>query len=396
MESDACIVGGGPAGIILGFLFARAGVRVVVLEKHESFLRDFRGDTVHPSTLDLMDQLGLGAQMRALPHRKVCTLRFRFADRTCQIADFSRLRVAHPYIMFVPQWDFLELVAREAAKLPCFTLLRSHEAIDVIRGEGRTLGVIAKSGAGSVEIRARLTVAADGRQSTVRERLGLPVREFGAPMDVLWFRLPREGREGQGVEIRVGPGRLILGIDRGDYWQHALVIRKGGYDQIVAAGLPAFRRSIAELAPELAARTEQLTQWDDIKVLSVQLNRAERWHLPGALLIGDAAHAMSPIGGVGINLAIQDAVAAARLLAAPLLADTLSEADLARVQERRNWPAAATQSAQRVIQQQMIDRFLSTDRPVRAPLPMRMIDAMPFLQRLAARAVGVGVRPETL
>ena len=395
MDVDVCVVGGGPAGLVLGLLLARAGVEVTVLEKHESFLRDFRGDTVHPSTLDVLDELGLGEAAQKLPHRKVSGLRATFADGTFQVADFRRLRIAHPYLMFVPQWDFLELVAEQAAKHPGFTLLRSHEAVDLLRdGTGRVAGVRAAGPDGSVEVRARLTVGTDGRHSTVRERLGWPVREYGAPMDVLWFRLPRRPDDPEGLDFRVSAGRLMIGIDRGDYWQLAYVIPKGGYDAVRAAGLPAFRDSVAALAPLLADRVGEVTDWDAVKTLTVQLNRLRRWHGPGVLLIGDAAHAMSPVGGVGINLAVQDAVATARLLAPALKDGTLRDADLDRVRRRRRYPTAGTQFGQRVIQRAVIGRLLATDRPVNAPLPLRVLNRYPALQALPARAVGIGLRPE--
>src|SRR5436305_5596041 len=367
MDVDVCVVGGGPAGLVLGLLLSRAGVEVTVLEKHESFLRDFRGDTVHPSTLDVLDELGLGEAAQKLPHRKVSGLRATFADGTFQVADFRRLRIAHPYLMFVPQWDFLELVAEQAAKHPGFTLLRSHEVVDLLRdGTGRVAGVRAAGPDGSVEVRARLTVGTDGRHSTVRERLGWPVREYGAPMDVLWFRLPRRPDDPEGLDFRVSAGRLMIGIDRGDYWQLAYVIPKGGYDAVRAAGLPAFRDSVAALAPLLADRVGEVTDWDAVKTLTVQLNRLRRWHGPGVLLIGDAAHAMSPVGGVGINLAVQDAVATARLLAGPLLAGRLGEADLARVRRRRLYPTAGTQLIQRAVQRGRSGRVLGADEPVNA------------------------------
>ena len=399
IETDVVVAGGGPAGLVLALLLARQGRRVVVLEKHEDFLRDFRGDTVHPSTLDVLDELGLSDRLERLPHRKVRRLRMAFPDRTVGVADLGRLRVRHPYIAFLPQWDFLELLAGVAAGYPGFTLLRSHEVVDLLRSDGTAggavRGVVATGPAGErVEVRAPLTVAADGRHSTVRARLGLRPKEYGAPMDVLWLRVARRPDEAEGLEMRIGEGRLMIGIDRGDYWQVGYVVPKGGYDRVRAAGLPALRSSIADLAPSLADRVDEIRDWDDVKVLTVRIDRLRRWHAPGALLIGDAAHAMSPVFGVGINLAIQDAVAAARILAGPLAAGRVTERDLARIRRRRLLPTAGTQLMQRVAQRGVIGRVLAQRGPVRAPVPLRLFERFPRLQVLPARLIGVGLRPE--
>jgi 2-polyprenyl-6-methoxyphenol hydroxylase-like FAD-dependent oxidoreductase len=385
-----CIAGGGPAGLMLGLLLARQGIQTVVLEKHADFLRDFRGDTVHPSTLDVLDEIGLGDKVPALGGREVAKLRMTFSDGTYPVADFSRLPGRHPYLLFLPQWDFLDLLAAEACAHPNFTLLRSTSVESVLRdADGTVTGV--RTGKGD-EISARLTVACDGRFSTVREALGLVPREFGAPMDVLWFRLPRHETDGEGLDFTIGHGGLMICIDRGSYYQCAFVIAKGGYDTVVAQGLPALRSRIAQLAPFLADRVDLVSDWEDVKLLTVKLNRLERWYGPGYLLIGDAAHAMSPIGGVGINLAIQDAVATARLLGPSLKAG--GELDLASVQKRRQFPTVVTQRAQRFIQSRFVDPLLHVQGPVRSPAPLRLVQKVPALQGIPARLVGFGARPE--
>ena len=396
-STTCCIAGGGPAGVMLGLLLARQGVDVVVLEKHGDFFRDFRGDTVHPSTLRLLAELGLADRFLELPHQEVATLGVTTDDGTYVLADFSRLPGDFPFLTFVPQWDFLTFLADEGRRHPSFDLRMDAEAVGLIREDGVVRGVRYRTGhGGEEELRAVLTVAADGRHSRLRADAGLRLREFGAPMDVLWFRLPKppdDGRPSFGGAGRITRGRMLVRLDRGDYWQCAYLVPKGGYAALQAAGTAAFRADLARLLPEGAA-VHEVRSWDDVRVLSVRVDRLTRWHRPGLLFIGDAAHAMSPIGGVGINLAVQDAAAAARLLAGPLRHGEVPERSLARVRRRRLLPTVVTQLVQRQVQTRLLSRILAGDAPIGTPRLVRLLDRHPVLQGVPARAVGFGLLPE--
>jgi len=394
MSVRCCIAGGGPAGMMLGLLLARAGVDVLVLEKHADFLRDFRGDTLHPSTLEVMHELGLLEGLLGLPHQKVTRLRGQFGDLALTVADFSHLPTQCRFIAFMPQWDFLNFLAKEGGRYPTFQLRMRTEVTDLIEEAGVIVGVRAQTANGSLEVRGRLVAGANGRHSVVRARAGLPVEEFGAPMDVLWFRLPRRSSDPEDPIGRFDTGRIFIMLNRGQYWQCGFVIHKGSLDQLQARGLSAFRENVAQLAPFLADRVGELQDWEAIKLLTVQVDRLRQWYRRGLLCIGDAAHAMSPVGGVGINLAIQDAVAAANLLAAPLRSDRLTTDDLRRVQERRDRPTRVTQRAQLSIQDRVISRVLGSADRLTPPLPIRLLARFPFLARLPARLIGLGVRPE--
>ena len=393
-STQCCIAGGGPAGIMAGLLLARAGVDVLVLEKYPDFFRDFRGDTIHPSTLELMYELGYDEELLQLPHQEVRELAFHVGKSEFKIADFSHLPVHHSFAALMPQWDFLNFLAKKGARYPSFRLRMNAEVTGLVEREGRITGVSVNTREGDLEVRADLVLGADGRHSTVRQKAGLEFDEIGAPMDVLWFRLSRPASDPDETMARLGAGNFMVMLNRDDYWQCAFVIAKGDADKVRQRGLFAFRRDIVELAPFVQDRVEELNDWDQVKLLAVAIDRLRQWYRPGLLCIGDSAHAMSPVGGVGINLAIQDAVAAANILAAPLREGRVNLDHLRAVQERREWPARVTQAVQVQIQNRILRPILSEQGEPKAPLFVWLLDRVPLLRRLPAYAVGIGARPE--
>ena len=393
VKAACCIVGGGPAGMMLGFLLARAGVDVAVLEKHGDFLRDFRGDTVHPSTLQVMDELGLFDEFLARPHYKIERISGQVGDETIHIGDFRHLPGRAKFLVVMPQWDFLDFLAEKARAFAHFRLMMRAEATDLVREGEQILGVVARTPEGETIVGADLVVGADGRHSTIRRCAGLEVEDIGAPMDVLWLRLPREPGDEVAPLGRLVAGRMMVMIPRGDYFQCGYIVKKAGAEAVRAEGLDALKRDIETIAPIFRGRTEGLTSWDDVKLLTVAVDRLKRWSAPALLCIGDAAHAMSPVGGVGINLAIQDAVAAAAILWAPLRRGRVELSDLEKVQRRREWPAKVTQAVQVFAHENVIEPILAGRAP-KIAWPVRLLDRAEILQRLPARAVGLGVRPE--
>jgi 2-polyprenyl-6-methoxyphenol hydroxylase-like FAD-dependent oxidoreductase len=394
ITTRCAIAGGGPAGMMLGFLLARAGVGVVVLEKHGDFLRDFRGDTIHPSTLDVMYELGLLEEFLKRPHQEVNELRGLIGDDLVVLADVKHLPTHCKFIALMPQWDFLDFLANHAKRYPGFSL-RMKADVDELLFEGdKVVGLRATTPDGDLEVRADLVVGADGRHSTVRNRAGLQVEDIGAPMDVLWMRLSKRPEDGTQLLGRILPGRLFVMIDRGDYWQCAYVIPKGGFEAIRSKGLDAFRKSLVEINPALADRVQELASWDDIKLLTVVIDRLKRWYRDGLLCIGDAAHAMSPVGGIGINVAIQDAVAAGNILGPALRAGPVPESVLAAVQRRREWPMRMTQGLQVVVQNLVIRNVLQLQKQPRAPFLVKLLNWFPVFRRIPGRIIGMGFRPE--
>jgi 2-polyprenyl-6-methoxyphenol hydroxylase-like FAD-dependent oxidoreductase len=396
IQTRCAIVGGGPAGVMLGYLLARAGVDVEVLEKHGDFFRDFRGDTVHPSTMTVLHELGILDEFLKIPHSKVEQIGGRIGKDAINIGDFRHIPARTKFIALMPQWDFLNFLASQGKKFPGFSLRMNANATGVIEENGRVVGVRAATPDGPLEIRADLVVATDGRHSTMRDALGITPLDLGAPMDVLWFTLPRETTDTAAALGYIGAGYILVTINRADYWQCGLVIPKGVSDDVKAGGIETLREKVLAVAPAFANRVSTIAGWDDVKLLSVAVDRLEHWYRTGILFIGDAAHAMSPVGGVGINLAVQDAVATARILR-PYLASPgpIGNGALALVQARRFWPTLMTQRLQIVAQNRIISKVLASEAtPTRAPLPLRIFSKLPLLQLIPACVVGIGFRPE--
>jgi len=395
IKTRCCIVGGGPAGMMLGLLLARAGVDVVVLEKHGDFLRDFRGDTIHPSTLDLMHELGMLDEFLRVPHEQVFRIGAQIGDDFWPMADFTHLPTICKYIALMPQWDFLDFISEKARAYPGFHLHMNTNATELITERDRVVGVRVETEQGAEEFRADLVIGADGRHSTVRARSELELEESSVPMDVLWTKISRKESDGEQTLGHLIPRHVLIMINRKTYWQCAFLIPKGQFEETKKQGLPEFRATLVKLEPFLRDRVEELKSWDQIRLLTVTVDRLKCWHRPGLLCIGDSAHAMSPVGGVGINLAIQDAVAAANILSEALRGgDAIPESLLEKVQRRRMFPTRATQRMQVFAHERVIRPVLHSDRPVSAPFMLRLFKAIPLLQRIPARIVGLGFRPE--
>jgi 2-polyprenyl-6-methoxyphenol hydroxylase-like FAD-dependent oxidoreductase len=394
MRTQLAIAGGGPAGMMLGLLMARAGVDVVVLEKHGDFLRDFRGDTVHPSTLEVIYELGLLDDFLKRPHQRLREMQGVIGGESVKVAEFSRVPGHCKFIALMPQWDFLDFLSLHAKRYPNFRLMMEAEATGLIEEGGRIAGVVADTQDGRLELRADLVVGCDGRHSMVREQAGLPLIEFGVPIDVLWMKLSKDPNDSPSTLGRMAAGLIFVTLDRGDYWQCALVISKGGIDALRAEGIEAFRRAIVKVAPPFANRVGEIQDWDQVKLLTVKVNRLRVWCRPGLLCIGDAAHAMSPIGGIGINLAIQDAVATANILAPVFARGAPSLDDLKRVQRRREFPTKMTQGLQMAMQDRVMTRVLAAKTDPKPPLPVKLLNRFLFLRRIPARVIGIGFRPE--
>ncbi|HZY97876.1 MAG TPA: FAD-dependent oxidoreductase [Candidatus Cybelea sp.] len=395
LSTNVCIVGGGPCGMMLGVLLARAGVEVIVLEKYPDFFRDFRGDTVHPSTLEILYELGWLDDFLALPHNEFQTASANIAGVPVKVADLAHLPTHCKFVALMPQWDFLNFLAEHGRRYPTFHLMMNAQGVGLIEREGRVAGARAKSASGEIEIAAKLVVGADGRHSTIRDLAGFAVKDLGAPMDILWMRIPKHPGDPTRQLGWVRTGHMVILLDRGDYWQCAYLIAKGSFAQLQADGITTLQRDLAGTVPMLSDRVSELDDWSKVAMLDVRVDRLQRWYRQGLLCIGDAAHAMSPIGGIGINLAIQDAVAAANVLTTPLQNGRIpSEVDLQRIQERRMFPTKVTQAFQTFVQDRAIGPLMQGTPVTTPPLAARLFDEFPLLRRLPARLIGIGVRPE--
>lgn len=394
IKTRCCVAGGGPAGIMLGYLLARKGIDVIVLEKWPDFFRDFRGDTIHPSTMELLAELGLLDEFLKLPHNEMQQMAAHMGGEEITLADFTRLNVRCPFIAFIPQWDFLNFITAKAKAFPGFHIMMETEAIDIIKDHDRVIGVRAKNKEGEFEILAELVVGADGRHSTIREKAELKVIELGAPIDVLWFRLSRkdDGTKRSLGYIDGGAGLILL--DRDEYWQCGFIIAKGGFEKIKARGLDPFKKDLVTLAPFLLPVIGEIKQWDQVKLLSVAVDHLATWYRDGLICIGDSAHAMSPVGGVGINLAIQDAVAAANILIPAFKSGTPTLVDLTKIQKRREFPTRMTQRIQVFLHRRVLSPVLKNNGHMRLPWFMKLLGSMPPLQGIPAYIIGIGFRPE--
>jgi len=394
LSTTCCIIGGGPAGIMLGFLLARQGIAVTVLEKYKDFFRDFRGDTIHPSTLELLYELGLLEKFLALPHSQITGLSATIGGQRFQMSDVSHLPTHAKFIALMPQWDFLNFLAQEAARFPSFTLRMGWEATGLIQtNDGATTGVLANTPDGPVEIQAALTVGCDGRHAISRVAADLPLIDEGVPIDILWLRIARRPSDPENALGYFNYGRLIILINRNDYFQVGYLIPKGAFPQIQQNGIPAFQQSIERIVPFLAGRTAEIDSWDKVKLLTIQVNRLQDWCSPGLLCIGDAAHAMSPVGGIGINIALQDAVATANILTESILTSGATVHDLQRVQHYREGAVRNTQRVQ-VFAHRILSRALQSTGPVKPPLALRIITKFPTFQYLTGRFIGMGLQPQ--
>ena len=393
-RTTCCIVGGGPAGVMAGYLLARSGVRVIVLEKHEDFFRDFRGDTVHPSTLQIFHELGLLRQFLKIPHQELQSISLQFGADLFKVADFSHLPTRCKFVALMPQWDLLNFLTEQGKQFPGFDLRMEHEATGLLHSNSRVIGVEVKTPSGNVQISADLVIGCDGRHSIIRQAAHMEVTELGVPVDVLWFRISRKNDDSEASLGNINYGKVLILINRGDYFQAGLIIAKGSFDQIRQNGLAAFQREIARIAPWLGNRVAELSDWDQIKLLSIQINRLKQWHQPGILCIGDAAHAMSPAGGVGINLAIQDAVAATNLLAKPLHEGRVTEELLSGVQQRREFPTRVTQEIQLAAHKRMVNSIFRDSGAAKPSWKLKLAANLPGLPRLLGRLVGIGIRSE--